>query len=57
MTDAENYKIIIKDLALFVRNVQLSPVVRMGHVNASEKTSCKYAFRDVNPLLSVVLLS
>jgi hypothetical protein len=25
MTDADNYKIKIKDLALFVRNVQLSP--------------------------------
>jgi hypothetical protein len=35
MADADNYKIIIKDLALFVRNVQLSPAVRMGHVKAS----------------------
>jgi hypothetical protein len=34
MTDADNYKIKIKDLALFVRNVQLSPAVRMGHVKA-----------------------
>jgi hypothetical protein len=34
MADADNYKIIIKDLALFVRNVQLSPAVRMGHVKA-----------------------
>ena len=42
MADAGNYKIIIKDLALFVRNVQLSPAVRMGHVKALEKTSCKY---------------
>jgi hypothetical protein len=32
MVDADNYKIKIKDLALFVRNVQLSPAVRMGHV-------------------------
>ena len=32
MADADNYKIKIKDLALFVRNVQLSPAVRMGHV-------------------------
>ena len=38
----DNYKIIIKDLALFVRNVQLSPAVRMCHVKALEKTSCKY---------------
>jgi hypothetical protein len=40
MGDADNYKIIIKDLALFVRNVQLSPAVRMRHVKALEKTSC-----------------
>jgi hypothetical protein len=39
MADADNYKIKIKDLALFVRNEQLSPVVRMGHVKALEKTS------------------
>ena len=38
--DVDNYKIKIKDLALFVRNVQLSPAVRMGHVKAFEKTSC-----------------
>jgi hypothetical protein len=38
MADADNYKIKIKDLALFVRNVQLSPAVRMGHVKAFEKT-------------------
>jgi hypothetical protein len=37
--DADNYKIKIKDLALFVRNVQLSPAVRMGHVKAFEKTA------------------
>jgi hypothetical protein len=39
MADADNYKIKIKDLALFVGNVQLSPAVRMGHVKAFEKTS------------------
>ena len=39
MADADNYKIKIKDLALFVRNVQLSPAVRMGHVKAFEKTA------------------
>jgi hypothetical protein len=65
-------------MALYVRKVQLSPSVRMGHVKALEKTSCKYPvnkskcnfpiiytnlhravnfFLDVNPLLSVVLLS
>jgi hypothetical protein len=36
MADADNYEIKIKDLALFVRNVQLSPAVRMGHVKALE---------------------
>jgi uncharacterized protein YbbC (DUF1343 family) len=38
MADADNYKIKIKDLALFVRNVHLSPAVRMGHVKASLST-------------------
>ena len=47
MADADNYKIKIKDLALFVRNVQLSPAVRMGHVKALETTSCKYPIRRV----------
>ena len=47
MADADNYKIKIKDLALFVRNVQLSPAVRMGHVKALEKTSCKYPIRRI----------
>jgi hypothetical protein len=47
MADADNNKIKIKNLALFVRNVQLSPVVRMGHVKALEKTSCKYPIRRV----------
>ena len=47
MVDADNYKIKIKDLALFVSNVQLSPAVRMGHVKVFEKTSCKYPIRRV----------
>jgi hypothetical protein len=34
MADAQNYKIKIKDLALFVRDIQLNPGVRMGHVKA-----------------------
>jgi hypothetical protein len=29
ISDADNYEIKIKDLALFVRNVQSSPTVRM----------------------------
>jgi hypothetical protein len=47
MADANNYKIKIKDLALFVRNVQLSSAVRMGHVKALEKTNCKYPIRRI----------
>ncbi|SHE22534.1 hypothetical protein BBROOKSOX_586 [Bathymodiolus brooksi thiotrophic gill symbiont] len=54
MADADNYKIIIKDLALFVRNVQLSPAVRMGHVKALEKTSCKYPIRRVEVKVDTV---
>jgi hypothetical protein len=54
MADADNYKIIIKDLALFVRNVQLSPAVRMGHVKAFEKTSCKYPIRRVEVKVDTV---
>jgi hypothetical protein len=38
MADAANYKIKIKEMALYVRKVQLSPAVRMGHVKALEKT-------------------
>jgi hypothetical protein len=56
VADAANYKIKIKEMALYVRKVQLSPAVRMGHVKALEKTSVNF-FLDVNPLLSVVLLS
>ena len=36
---ADDYKIKIKEMALYVRKVQLSPAVKMGHVKASEKTS------------------
>ena len=32
MADAANYKIKIKEMALYVRKVQLSPAVKMGHV-------------------------
>ena len=45
--DAANYKIKITEMALYVRKVQLSPAVRMGHVKALEKTSCKYPVRRV----------
>ena len=54
MADADNYKIIIKDLALFVRNVELSPAVRMGHVKALEKTSCRYPIRRVEVKVDTV---
>jgi hypothetical protein len=54
MVDADNYKIKIKDLALFVRNVQLSPVVRMGHGKALEKTSCKYPNRRIEVKVDTV---
>jgi hypothetical protein len=54
MADADNYKIKIKYLALFVRNVQLSPAVRMGHVKALEKTSCKYLIRRVKVKVDTV---
>ena len=54
MGDADNYKIKIKDLALFVRKVQLSPSVRMGHVKALEKTSCKYPIRRVEVKVDTV---
>ena len=49
MADTDNYKIKIKDVALFVRSVQLSPAIRMGHVNALEMTSSKYpTYRSQN---------
>ena len=54
MGDSDNYKINIKDLTLFVRNVQLSPAVRMGHVEALEKTSCKYPIRRVEVKVDTV---
>jgi hypothetical protein len=50
MADADTYK----DLALFVRNVQLSPGVRMGHVKALEKTSCKYPIRRIEVKVDTV---
>jgi hypothetical protein len=54
MADADNYKIKIKDFALFLRNVQLSPAVRMGHVNALEKISCKYPIRRIEVKVDTV---
>ena len=54
MADADNYKIKIKDLALFVRNVELSPAVRMGHVKALEMTSCKYSIRRIEVKVDTV---
>ena len=54
MVDADTYKIKIKDLALFVRNVQLSPAVRMSHVKALEMTSCKYPVRRIEVKVDTV---
>jgi hypothetical protein len=56
VADAANYKIKIKEMALNVRIVQLSPAVRMGHVKALEKTSCKYPVRRVEVKLDTVCL-
>jgi hypothetical protein len=54
MADTDTYKIKIKNLALFVRNVQLSPAVRMGHVKALEMTSCKYPIRRIEVKVDTV---
>ena len=37
-----------------MRNVQLSPAVRMGHVKAFDKTSCKYPIRRVEVKVDTV---
>ena len=54
VADAVNYKIKIKEMALYVRKVQLSPAVKMGHVKALEKTSCKYPVRRVEVKVDTV---
>jgi hypothetical protein len=54
VADSANYKINIKDIALYVRKVQLSPAVRMDHVKAWEKTSCKYPVRRVEVKVDTV---
>jgi hypothetical protein len=36
VADAATYKINIKEMALYVRKVQLSPAVRMGHMKTLE---------------------
>ena len=41
-------------MALYVRKVQLSLAVRMGHVKALEKTSCKYPVRRVEVKVDTV---
>ena len=41
-------------MALYVRKVQLSPAIRMGHVKALEKTSCKYPVRRVEVKVDTV---
>ena len=54
VADAANYKIKIKEMALYLRKGQLSPIVRMGHVKALEKTSCKYPIRRVEVKVDTV---
>ena len=54
VADAANYKIKIKEMSLYVRKVQLSPAVRMGHVKALEKTICKYPVRRVEVKVDTV---
>ena len=49
-----DYKIKIKEMALYVRKVQLSSAIRMGHVTALEKTSCKYPIRRVEVKVDTV---
>jgi hypothetical protein len=41
-------------MALYVKKVQLSPAVRMGHMKALEKTSCKYPVRRVEVKVDTV---
>ena len=41
-------------MALYVRKVQLSPAVRMGHVKALETTTCKYPVRRVEVKVDTV---
>ena len=41
-------------MALYLRKVQLSPAVRMGHVKTLEKTSCKYTVRRVEVKVDTV---
>ena len=50
----DTFKIKIKDISLFVRKVQLSPNIRMGHVKALEKTSSKYHIRRVEVKVDTV---
>jgi hypothetical protein len=54
VADAANYTIKIKEMALYVRKVQLSPAVGMGHVKALEKTSCKFPIRRVEVIVDTV---
>ena len=54
VADAANYKIKIKEMALYLRKVQLSPAVIMGHVKALKKTSCKYPVRRVEVKMDTV---
>lgn len=52
--DADDYKIKIKDLSLYVRKVQLSPTIRMAHAQALETSSSKYPIRRVEVKVDTV---
>jgi hypothetical protein len=52
--DESPWQLKIKEMALYLRKVQLSPAVRMGHVKALEKTSCKYPIRRVEVKVDTV---
>ena len=54
MGNADAFKIKIRDVTLFVRKVQLSPAIRLGHVKALEKTSSKYPIRRVEVKVDTV---
>ena len=55
MADTAEYKIKIKEMALYVRKVKLSPAVIMGDMKALEKTSGKYPVRKVCILMFYVI--
>ena len=47
MAAANNYKVVLKEVALFVRQIKLSPAVQMAHIKALEKAPVKYPINRV----------